>query len=53
MNLFWEIMYVVVTIMCTAILPFAIFYYEVREAAPGAGLSFTRSLSLRHSCMSF
>lgn len=30
MGLFWEIMYVVVTVLCTAVLPFAIFYYEVR-----------------------
>lgn len=29
MNLFWEIMYVIVTLMCVAVLPFAIFYYEV------------------------
>lgn len=30
MYLFWEIMYVVVTLLCVVILPFAIFYYEVR-----------------------
>ena len=30
MGLFWEIMYVVVTVLCVAVLPFAIFYYEVR-----------------------
>ena len=32
MYLFWEIMYVIVTLLCTVILPFAIFYYEVRDA---------------------
>jgi hypothetical protein len=30
MYLFWEILYVVVTLFCTVIVPFAIFYYEVR-----------------------
>lgn len=30
MGLFWEIMYVLVTVLCVAVLPFAIFYYEVR-----------------------
>lgn len=30
MVLFWQIMYVLLTLMCVAVLPFAIFYYEVR-----------------------
>lgn len=30
MGLFWQIMYVLLTLMCVAVLPFAIFYYEVR-----------------------
>jgi hypothetical protein len=29
MHLFWTIMYVLVTVLCVAVLPFAIFYYEV------------------------
>lgn len=29
MSLFWQIMYVLITVICVAILPFAIFYYEV------------------------
>jgi hypothetical protein len=33
MYLFWEILYVVLTILCTAIVPFFIFYYEVRPLA--------------------
>lgn len=28
MGLFWQIMYVLLTVMCVAVLPFAIFYYE-------------------------
>ncbi len=30
MGLFWKIMYVLVTLLCVVVLPFAIFYYEVR-----------------------
>lgn len=31
MNLFWQIMYALVTVLCIAVLPFAIFYYEVQR----------------------
>ena len=31
MNLFWQIMYALVTVLCIAVLPFAIFYYEVHN----------------------
>ncbi len=47
MGLFWEIMYVLVTLLCTAVLPFAIFYYEVQSVhASASGLPYMCVLSI-------